>query len=227
MAKKQKDRPVKEKDTAVELSVKVTFGRELLGTAPLDPAIYQEYVSRGVLGEQEELETLPNKDEEEDEEEKEEKKPSQVTGFHRDDGHLVIYDYQVKGFLKEACATLKRTGYALSNELTAHKKCIDGLVFVEPRRIAIELADGATPDKLEVLSRSLRAQTAKGDRIAIASSEVAPAGSTIQFKVTSLSKEVIGRKLLEEWLNYGCLRGLCGWRNAGYGQFTWEEVSQG
>ena len=71
-----------------------------------------------------------------------------MTVFPRnDDGQPVLYDYQVKGFFKDACGMLSRVGGKTetgkkraaneSGKMTAHKKVIDGLIFVEPRMIPI------------------------------------------------------------------------------------------
>jgi len=212
------------KDVPVELSVRVTFGEPLLGTAPLDPEIFKAYVTKGILSEEEEVGSLPGVDE--DEKPEAERKPSQVTGFHRENGHIFLYDYQVKGFFKDACGSLKRAGYTMSNPFTAYKKKIDGLVFVEPRRIPIALPDGCDVESIEILSRPLRASTPQGDRVAIASSEVAPAGSTMELRISSLSRAALPAELVQEWLGYGALRGFGAWRNAGYGRFTWEALSQ-
>jgi hypothetical protein len=31
---------------------------------------------------------------------------------------------------------------------------------------------------------------------------------------------------VEEWLDYGCLRGLGQWRNSGKGRFFWERIDE-
>ena len=101
--------------------------------------------------------------------------------------------------------------------MKAYKKIIDGLIFVGPREIPI-MFDG----DVGLIQRPLRAQTAQGERVALAMSETVPAGATMEFEV-----KVLDRKLLpavREWLDYGELRGLGQWRNAGHGAFTWEEI---
>ena len=76
--------------------------------------------------------------------------------------------------------------------------------------------------ELSICERPLRAQTMQGERVALASSETAPAGSQITFDVICLSAEHAA--VVREWLNYGVLRGLGQWRNSGRGKFVWEEL---
>jgi hypothetical protein len=73
----------------------------------------------------------------------------------------------------------------------------------------------------------LRAQTAQGERIALAHSETAPAGTIIEFEVKWY--DLKGEKgniaeCLDEWLEYGALRGFGAWRNSGKGRFRVEVV---
>lgn len=143
-----------------------------------------------------------------------------LTGFHQNGDGPVLYDYAIKGYLKDACGMLRRVPNTASAKLTAYQKVIDGLVFVAPRMIPLALAG-----EIDVLERPLRAQTARGERVAIARSQSAPAGTSITFTVTTLGK--VDAELLTEWLTYGQLRGLGQWRNGGFGRFTYtmEEVS--
>jgi len=126
----------------------------------------------------------------------------------------VLWDYQIKGFFKDACGMLNRVP---GQKVAAHKKIIDGLVFVTPRKIPITL----TGD-LCWLERPLRAQTAQGERIALARSEAAPIGSSIEFEIILLNEKL--KKLVIKWLDYGALRGLGQWRNGSYGRFRWQEI---
>lgn len=61
------------------------------------------------------------------------------TVFPRTDGQPILYDYQIKGFFKDACGMLARVKAKKSSTLKAYKKIIDGLIFVEPRIIPIEV----------------------------------------------------------------------------------------
>ena len=141
-----------------------------------------------------------------------------MTVFARmDDGTPMVWDYQIKGFFKDAAGMLRRVKSSKSSKLKAYKKIIDGLIFVEERRIPI-VFDG----ELGNCQRPLRAQTAQGERVALAESEMAPAGSTLTFTITTLEDGLM--PAIEEWLRYGRLRGLGQWRNSGMGRFEFEAL---
>ena len=112
---------------------------------------------------------------------------------------------------------LRRATGTRSSKIKAYKKEIDGLVFVSPRRIPLVLPEGATVGDCQ---RPLRASTAQGDRVALASSETVPAGTTQEFDVTLLRDDLAGA--LREWLDYGALRGTGQWRNSGKGTFVYS-----
>ncbi len=197
-------------ETIYEVELVLTC--EMLGTVPKNKEIYGDYIaSKAELSDEEldeELESVPESKDEE----------SGWTGFHTDDeGRPFIYDYVIKGFFKDACGMLRRAPGTRSKALTAHKKVIDGLVFATPRQIHLLLPEGA---ELGVLERPLRATTAKGDRVALARSDTAPAGTVIRFTVTVVGNQV-PEALLHEWFTYGQRRGLGQWRNAGYGTFDY------
>ena len=181
----------------------------LLGTVPMDKDVYTNFIMRKQEMEdiEDELETL-NVDEQIE---------RGTTGFHRLDGKPIIYDYVIKGFCKDACGMLRRVAKSGSSKIRAYKKVIDGLLFVEPRRIPIEMLDGG---EMSILERPLRAQTAQGERIALARSESVPAGSKLSLRLLILGG--IAESTLREWLSYGALRGLGQWRNSGMGRFEYE-----
>jgi hypothetical protein len=58
----------------------------------------------------------------------------------------------------------------------------------------------------------------------LARSDSAPAGTSIEFNLLILGG--VSHKLLIEWLEYGKLRGLGQWRNAGWGRFSYELTEQ-
>jgi hypothetical protein len=192
----------------VKYDVELTLTEEMLGTASANPDIYQEFIASKCAEEAtaDEVESLPDADE---------MVEKGTTVFHRLDGKPCLFDYQIKGFFKDACGALRRCDETLSKKLTAFKKHIDGTVFVEPRMIPVELPEGAA---MGFCTRPLRAQTAQGERVSLARSESIPAGSVIRFVVALLAKDTIGA--VEEWLDYGKLRGLGQWRNSGKGRFT-------
>jgi len=212
--------------------VELRFTEPLLGTVPLDPELYRKWIidHQGLDAEAlaDELESAALGFEGVNEETE-----KGTTGFHRlEDGTPILYDYVIKGFFKDACGMLRRDGDSSSAKLSAYRKVIDGMVFVEPRRIPIavcydeglmaayDMAPGWQRVGEEgVITRPLRAQTAQGERVALARSITVPAGSSLAFSVLVLGG--VTKALLDEWFSYGRLRGLGQWRNGAFGRFTY------
>lgn len=192
------------------MKVKLTFLENLLGTASANPEIHQEYIASkapDAASMEQEVAAVGA----------EEVFEKGVTVFPRNlAGKPILWNYQIEGFFKDACGMLKRVPDSESSKLKAYKKEIDGLIFVREREILIE-----TNQPITLLQRPLRAQTAQGERVALASSECIAAGATITFTIDML---VDREKAVREWLDYGVRRGIGQWRNSGAGRFTWEEV---
>ena len=194
------------------LKVRITFIQDCLGTASADPEIHSNYIASNAPdapSRKEEIEAIGVDAVEE----------KQKTIFPKDtDGNPLFFDYQLKGFFKDSCGALQRMkGEKIAKEscgLKAYKKVIDGCIFVYPRRIRINLA-GEIGD----LQRPLRAQTAQGERIALAHSETIPDGSSIEVEIETPDTY---EPVVREWLDYGRKKGLGQWRNAGFGRFTYE-----
>lgn len=188
-------------------AVKLTFITDILGTVPMNKEIYVDYIAskNGAPVEAvEEADTIQMED-------------KGKTGFHRrDDGTPILYDYAIKGFLKDACGMLWRVENSLSKKVKAYKRIIDGLLFIDERAIPFVLAG-----EIGEMQRPLRAQTAQGERVALAYSETIPAGSSIAFGIDVLDDKAVPEALLREWLDYGKYRGLGQWRNGSYGRFTY------
>lgn len=141
-----------------------------------------------------------------------------TTVFPRlEDGTPYLWDYQIRGFFKSACDALNMA--EPSKKLTAYKKKIDKLVFVSERKIPLVMPEGS---EIGYLERPLRAQTMQGERVALAKSEMIPSGTTAEFTIEILSKELVSR--VDDWLDYGKYNGLGQWRNGSYGRFTWQEL---
>lgn len=194
-----------------KLHVKVTYTENLLGTASANPDIHKEFIAS----------KAPDAPSREDEiialgvEAVEEKG---MTIFPKlEDGTPFTYDYQWKGFFKESCSMLRRVDGTESKKRKAFKKEIDGLVFVEPRKIPLILPEG---EEIGNCQRPLRASTAQGERVALANSETVPAGTTQEFDILLLDEKM--EKVVVEWLEYGKLHGTGQWRNSGAGRFTCE-----
>lgn len=195
-----------------ELKVKLTFIEDLLGTASSNPEIHKEFIASKAPDAKSIKEEVAAVGVEEVVE-------KSMTIFPKlEDGTPFIYDYQIRGFFKEACSCLKKVKGTKSSNIKAFKKEIDGLVFVEPRKIPMDLHGQA----LENCQRPLRAATAQGERISLANSEVAPVGTEIEFTVKCLVDEDV--EAVKEWLEYGIFKGLGQWRNSGKGRFKVEYI---
>ena len=195
------------------LKVRIKYFEELLGTNPANPDIYSEFIAN----------KAPDAESREQEiaaigaEEYEEKA---MTVFARNSKGIPInWDYQWKGYFKDACGMLRRVDGYKSKKLTSYKKVIDGLVFVYPREIPLVLPKGGYIGSCQ---RPLRASTAQGDRVALANSETVPPGTTQEFEVRILQDSLLPTVI--EWLTYGELHGTGQWRNSGKGRFYFAAV---
>ena len=193
------------------LKARLTFTEEILGTASNNPEIHSEYIAskaEDAMKIEEEVAAIGV----------EEVIEKSMTVFPRnEEGNPILWDYQIKGFFKDATGVLKRVTGTKASKIKAYKKEIDGLLFVFPRMIPLNI-----PTKLGTCERPLRASTAQGERIALANSETAPAGTTIEIEIQCMTKDMYD--LVKECLDYGILRGIGQWRNSGKGRFHWEEI---
>lgn len=161
------------------------------------------------------------------------------TIFLKDEQGLpYLSGHVIKGFLKaatEALCKLKpaKNGAFLGSMAASAKYintfmvCSDVYFFDDSgkRQDIKRNADG----EAEYLSRPLRAKTAKGDRIALASSEVIAEDSIGEFVLTLLGgdKSPITLDDLQECFNYGVFQGLGSWRGSGsYGMFELLEIKE-
>jgi hypothetical protein len=210
-----------------ENTIKATlkFTEPLLGTLPGDPKVAEEYIiSRRDQSKSPEGATGTAEEEAEALESDEEVLEKKSTVFARQGDEPILWDYQIKGFLKEACHVMIGTETMTKEELKkkklslySYKRTIDGLIFVFPRKIPIQNF-GDLP--LQYLERPLRGETMKGERVALARSEIVPAGASIDIEIKLLNTKL--GDFVTQWLEYGALRGLGGWRNASYGRFETE-----
>lgn len=192
-----------------KIVVRCTFNEPILGTASNNEDLFRDFIASkapDAAKVEEEIEALGVEGVVE----------KGMTVFTRNEnGEPCIWDYQIKGFFKDACSMLKKVPGTESAGLKAFKKEIDGLIFVSPRKIVIN-----TDKPIGSCQRPLRAQTPQGERIALAMSEAIAAGATCEFQVTCLKPDLVDKVL--EWLDYGELRGFGQWRNSGMGKFSYE-----
>lgn len=193
-----------------EIKIRITTTEEMLGTASANPDIHAEYIASkapDAASMEQEVEAVGA----------EEVFEKQMTVFPRVDGQPIMWDYQWKGFFKDSCAALRKVAGTECSKVKAFKKEIDGLIFVEPRAIQINFEG-----EVGICQRPLRAQTAQGERVALASSESIPAGATMEFTIKCLLDS--HEKMVRECLDYGLLRGIGQWRNSGKGRFVFDEL---
>ena len=194
-----------------ELKVRLTFVEEVLGTASSDPEIHETYIASNAPD-------APTRKEEVEALGAEEVFEKAMTVFPKEDGRPFLWDYQIKGFFKDACGMLRKVSGSTSSKIKAYKKEIDGLIFVEERKIFFSF-EGTTGK----CQRPLRASTAQGERIALSSSETVPAGATVEFTIQCMVDSDMAAVI--EWLDYGRLRGIGQWRNASKGRFEWRDIT--
>jgi len=202
------------------MKARIKFTEPLLGTLSGNKEIAEEYInSKHPEGHsKEESEMHPDEELE-----------KSSTIFARDGDKLMLWDYQFKGFFKEACEQMINSGTMTKEELKGtnnslrltqylYKKTIDKQIFVMPRKICLELPEGMKPEFTE---RPLRGQTMRGERICLARSESVPAGTSLEIEVVCLNTKL--EPYIKQWLTFGALFGMGQWRTSGMGRFKWEE----
>ena len=189
--------------------IKIEFITEILGSQPADDVASRFIAKRNGMEEipQDELDAMIEDDGS--------GQDGMVTRFHKDKfGHPLLFDYQIKGFMKNAAQVLNgKDGLP-----KALKSKVNNLVFISPRSMQIKLPNGS---EMSYCERSLRAETMRGPRVALAKSEMLPEKCVVEFGLTVLPGE-ISQHVLEELLDYGYYQGLGQWRNGGYGRFRYE-----
>lgn len=195
-----------------KIKVKVTYIEPILGTTSGDPTIHETFIASkapDAKSREEEVAAIGVDEEIE----------KSMTVFPKENGIPFVWDYQWRGFFKDTCAALQRMkGEKCAKEscgMKAYKKIIDGCIFVTPRRIPFDGFNG----QMETLQRPLRGQTAQGERIALANSEMIHEGVSNTFYIETPD---VYEKAVYEWLDRGEKRGMLQWRNGGYGRFTYE-----
>ena len=200
------------------IEVTIELMEEMLGTANADAKIHEDYIASkapDAKSREEEVAALGTDAVVE----------KSKTIFPKEDGKPFVYSYQIRGFFKAAAGFLQRCKgekfAAHTNKIKAYKKVIDGCIFVEPRKIMIEMPEGA---EIGDCQRPLRAQTAQGERVALANSESVPEGSRMTFTI-EIDNEAYTDAVLE-WLAHGSKNGLGQWRNSGKGRFKIVDIKE-
>ena len=161
-----------------KMHIRITLTEELLGTASNDPKIHEDFIASKAPD-------APSREEEVEALGAEEVVQKGKTVFPRNAAGIpILWDYQVKGFLKDTVGALRKVPGTKSSKVKAYKKEIDGLIFPEPRQIILN-----APGQVGSCQRPLRAQTMQGERITLANSETLPAGTTAEMIITLLCDE--------------------------------------
>lgn len=203
-----------------ELNVGVIFTEELLGTCSSNPELHSQFIaSKSADSDKaaEELAALPAAELEE----------QSKTIFPLENGVPFLWDYQIKGFFKDACLALAESDDSCISTVEKQKKLnltkytykrtIDNQVFISPRKVMLEIPVGATVGSCQ---RPLRASTLRGERIALAQSDTVPAGTRCKFTVAIMNSSL--GEFIGEALRFGKLKGFGQWRNSGKGRFNAE-----
>ena len=201
------------------MKIRITYTEEALGTACANPEVHGEFIaskSADKAKAKEELEAL----------DADVLLDKAITVFAKDgDGNPFWWDYQIRGYIKEFLQfktefspfVVKVRGKDIKFSKWTYKRLVDNFIFVTPRKIRLNIP---RDKEMGLCTRSLRATTMRGDRTALATSETVPAGTTCEFEVHCLQKELF--EMLEECFDYGQFKGLSQWRNSGKGRFIWE-----
>lgn len=194
-----------------KLKARITFTEEVLGLSSANPEIHAEFIASkapDAPSMEEEIAALGVEAVEE----------KGMTIFPKlEDGMPFLWDYQIKGFFKGVCGFLRRVPGTEASKIKAYKQVLGGLLYVEPRKVPL-VFDG----EIGKCQRPLRAETAQGARIALASSETVPAGTQIEITVVTETEEL--QAFVREALDFGRRNGISQWHNSGKGRFTWEEI---
>ena len=196
------------------LKVRVRFIEEILGTASANPEIHEEFIASKAPD-------APSREEEVAAVGAEEVFEKGMTVFPKDEnGTPFAWDYQWRGFFKDSMGALRNVPDTACSKIKAYKKAVDNRINVYPRKIQINF-DG----EAGICQRPLRAQTAQGERVALASSESIPAGATMVFEIELLNPKE-DEKAIRECLNNGIRKGFGQWRNSGKGRFSYEILEE-
>jgi hypothetical protein len=196
-----------------EVQIRLTFAESVLGTVPKNPEVYRRFVES-----KRPKDSGPEEDEAATVLEVEERG---WTGFHQDVSGLFIYDYQLKGALKE----LAGIAYPKGGDLSAARSKVENFVYVRPRRLRFRDDAGlilAQPDG--VVERPLRAMTAQGPRVSVMRSDFVAAGRTLEATIVVVPGPV-SQAMIERILRLGEYRGLGQFRTGSYGLFTFAVLN--
>jgi hypothetical protein len=194
-----------------KFEVKIKFVEDILGSWPADQDILTRFISNKAPSpwlQAEENDAVPERAQE-----------GGYTVFPQDKTGLFLWNFHIKGFLKEAGNNLKS---ALKVKNLRSK--IDNYVFIQPRKIYLQRDGQIITEPDDILERPVRAQTMQGPRVALVGSERVKAPAEITFAVEVVQNDEVTLDVIRQLLEYGAYKGLGQWRNGGWGSFDWEEL---
>jgi len=189
----------------VSYEITIVFTEAMLGTVAKDPEIYKTYIES----------KKPETEKEEEHLNVEKTEEKGWTGFHKNEEGIFIYNYMIKGMLKNAGNILKEQLKikALRSKITNH-------IFITPRHVFFT---GKTGRKLKkhdsVVERPIQCQTPLGPRVSLARSEAMNEGRTLKFQIELIDHKEIKEKTIRTLLDYGSRCGLGQFRTGGFGSF--------
>ncbi len=196
-----------------KMFIRIDFTEDILGSLPADKDILTRFISHKANApwlEAEEGDCLPEKTDD-----------SNHTVFPQDHLGMFLWNYHLKGFIKEAGNNLKDH----VNVKNLRSK-MDNFLFVHDRRLYLYRGKDIIQDADSILERPLRAQTARGPRVSLVGSERVSTPVTIYSTLELLYHKELNFELVKDLLTYGKLKGLGQWRNASWGTFDWAEVQE-
>ena len=193
----------------------------ILGSQPASETIRTQFVAS----------KAPDSDLSEEERamfESDERQTRGLSVFARDPEHndqVILLDYLVRGFFKAALA-------ALQSQLgvKSYKSKVDKYLFVYPRRIPLLRNGQPLYEEDDEYERPLRADTPKGPRVGLQSSERIETPWSIDIELRLIANERSAKSKELSWdavetaLDYGALSGLGQFRNGSFGTFSWERI---
>ena len=196
--------------------IKLFFFTEILGSCPADKEIYSKYIAKNRLDAptiQDELQMVP------EEEVIEQGTTCFLVRTHgKDKGKPCLASYTILGFMKEKTKFLRQEPGNGFDKFTNYKSKIDGNFNIDKPFITLHLPEG---EEMGICQRPLRAETAQGPRVALASSLTCPPGTTCEFELYINNKEF--NKYAIGCLKKGFLSGTGQWRSSQQkGRFLFE-----
>jgi len=198
-----------------ELNLRITFTNEALGMMPQDADICRTFIASKAPDAatiEDEIAAIGA----------DAVAGNKMTVFPRSaEGKPMLWDYQIKGWLKDGIGMLRNQPGTACKNVKNYKKRVDGLIFVTGSEVEGRGIPITVRGEMGNCQRPLRNDGPSGSIVALAYSETVPKGSSFRMQIQVLNDELV--PVIKECLNYGTQRGMCQWRNAGKGTFTWQQ----